>query len=75
MRLSPHEIRKAETEMADDLTFPMQPKKPSNDISRGEIQNDWTKSPTRTLANGMNISERLKAAHAAITKANAAKQS
>jgi len=51
-------------------------KKPENNISRGvsAIQNDWTKSPTRTLANGMNLSERLKAAHAALTKANAAKQ-
>jgi hypothetical protein len=33
----------------------MQAKNPSNNISRGEIQNDWRKSPTRTLANVMNI--------------------
>jgi hypothetical protein len=39
----------------DELDFPMQAKKPSNDISRGEIQNDWRKSPTRTLVNVMNI--------------------
>jgi hypothetical protein len=46
--------------------------KPQNNLAASRTVNDWTKSATRTLANGMNISQRRAVAHTALAAATAA---